>query len=573
MARVQRGVKTAESELLKTLSSSNIGAIGNYIFGRTLGEGTYGKVKLAKHKLTGQQVAIKIVDKIHAPTVVREIETWRHMHHPNIARLYEVLCSETRIFMVMEYCTGGEAFDYVCAHGRLVDRSVSAKRVVRQIAEAVGYCHEKRFVHRDLKLENILLTDELTVKLIDFGFTRQVNTGNLLDTYCGSVAYAAPEMISGKQYSGPHADVWSLGVIVFTLLCGYLPFDDDNESTVRRKILNLDYDLPDFLSETTKDLIQRMLKIRGLDRIPIKDMLKHDWFSDVDSSDISDDTADAVKPAAFVPDEAQLLRSLTSLGFDTAAMQLSVKNNSVDQASALWYLLLDQQRPGSAASETLDLGISPMVDSPVSPAFLTEKDGANHLAEARRKALGDTSASGIDSISMSDSSSSGLGRRGLVMDALKSGRNKSNHSTGGGDFTSPKASRGRRRWENRGGNSSGSSDGSTAVRAGAPPSVRHGLSHNVIPGVPSQAWGKGWITEESESEDASFSRGGNSSEVEQQSPVRQTPISIDLESPMSILSPSPSESASEGSTGTSTLHKAPRWADVVMESIQDEEQE
>ncbi|KAI8917657.1 kinase-like domain-containing protein, partial [Powellomyces hirtus] len=255
--------------------------IGNYVFGKTLGEGTFGKVKLARHVLTGQEVAVKIVDKMHAPTLVREIETWRHMHHPNIIRLYEILCSESRIYMVMEYCTGGEAFDYICEHGKFDDQSVDAKRVVKQLVEAVGYCHDKDFVHRDLKLENVLLTTDLNVKLIDFGFTRRVNTRNLLDTYCGSVAYAAPEMILGKRYSGPQADVWSLGVILYTLLCGYLPFDDDSEAAIRQKILELDYELPDFLSADTKDLIQEMLKIEGPERIGINDILAHPWFASI----------------------------------------------------------------------------------------------------------------------------------------------------------------------------------------------------------------------------------------------------------------------------------------------------
>ncbi|KAJ3278136.1 hypothetical protein HK104_002612 [Borealophlyctis nickersoniae] len=147
MARHHRP-KTAESEFLKILSASSIGAVGNYVFGRTLGEGTFGKVKLGVHKLTGQEVAIKIVDKIHAPSVVREIETWRHLHHPNIAQLYEVLTTESKIYMVMEHCAGGEAFDYVCAHGRLDDRGVDVRRIFRQVIEAVGYCHEKNFVHR-----------------------------------------------------------------------------------------------------------------------------------------------------------------------------------------------------------------------------------------------------------------------------------------------------------------------------------------------------------------------------------------------------------------------------------------
>ncbi|KAJ3132931.1 hypothetical protein HK101_004551, partial [Irineochytrium annulatum] len=204
---------TETDYITRLLSSNNVGSVGNYTLGKTLGEGegvkrvvvvdliqplfssgTFGKVKLGVHRLTGQEVAIKVVDKIHAPSVVREIETWRHLHHPNIAQLYEVLMTETRIYMVTELCSGGEAFDYICENGRLDDRESETRRIFREIVEAVGYCHDKNVVHRDLKLENILLTDDLSVKLIDFGFTREYTDRDLLDTYCGSVAYAAPGM-------------------------------------------------------------------------------------------------------------------------------------------------------------------------------------------------------------------------------------------------------------------------------------------------------------------------------------------------------------------------------------------
>ncbi|KAI8821293.1 kinase-like domain-containing protein, partial [Fimicolochytrium jonesii] len=266
------------ADLLKELSATTLSSIGGYTLTRTLGEGTFGKVKLARHRLTNTLVAIKIVDKIHAPAVVREISTWRHMHHPNIARLYEVMTSETRIYMVTEFCEGGEAFDYVCAHGRFDDTGPDVRRVFRQLVEAVGYCHDRRFVHRDLKLENVLLDYSLNVKLIDFGFTREINPRNLLDTYCGSIGYAAPEMIIGKQYDGSQVDVWSLGVIFYTLVCGYLPFDDDNESTMKRKILALDYDLPAFLAPDTCALIRAMLKLEGRERVTLKGILGDGWF-------------------------------------------------------------------------------------------------------------------------------------------------------------------------------------------------------------------------------------------------------------------------------------------------------
>ncbi|KAJ3339158.1 hypothetical protein HDU93_008544 [Gonapodya sp. JEL0774] len=250
--------------------------------------GSFGKVKLGWHKLTSQQVAVKIVDKAYAPAVVREIETWRALRHPNVAQLYEVLTTETKIYMVTEFVPGGEAFDMILRRGRMDDRSPLAKRLFRQVVEAVKYCHDRNLVHRDLKLENVMLTEDMgNVKLIDFGFTREVASlptqKQLLDTYCGSTAYAAPEMIIGKQYLGPQADIWSLGVILYTLVCGYLPFDDDNENEmkVQKKIKELDYEVPEFISESCRDLITRILKLEPAERIPLSDMLSHPWFVDV----------------------------------------------------------------------------------------------------------------------------------------------------------------------------------------------------------------------------------------------------------------------------------------------------
>ncbi|KAI9008272.1 kinase-like domain-containing protein [Gaertneriomyces semiglobifer] len=421
------------------LSRNTTSSIGNYVFGRTIGEGTYGKVKLATHMLTGTQVAIKIVDSIHAPIVMREIETWRHMHHPNIIRLFEVLCSETRIFMVMEYCTGGEAFEYICSHGKFEDRGANVRRVFRQIVEAVGYCHDKQFVHRDLKLENIMFTQELDVKLIDFGFTREVRTRNLLDTYCGSLAYAAPEMLSGQKYSGPAADVWSLGVILYTLLCGYLPFDDDSEAVVKRKILGLEYELPDFLCDSTMDLIQRLLKIDGSQRMSIKDVLSHPWFGDsVRTEDQHARVIGMPSSPSLTPHtnaEITLSEKLRDIGFDVDMVLQSVKNHSCDQASAMWYLLLEKQRLSSMTQP-------PPADSerPISQESLgtSEAPAGDYLAQARRKTLGDTlSVVGTGLMQTPDSS-----RRKLIIEAMRGSSSSA--------LEKPTLSRTRRRWESGG---------------------------------------------------------------------------------------------------------------------------
>lgn len=320
---------------LHRLILSGPSAVGPYTFVRTIGEGSFSKVKLATHRLSGMKVAVKCVDRIHAPAIVREVETWRNMHHPNIAKLYEVLVSESKIYMVTEFCDGGESFDYIYSRGRMSDDVGGvARRVFFQIVDAVRYCHDKNFVHRDLKLENILLTSTLDVKLIDFGFTRSVQTDNLLDTYCGSIAYAAPEMITASKYSGPEADIWSLGVILYTLVCGYLPFDDDNEATVRRKIVDNEYSLPDFLQEDTKELISSILKTEGQQRISIMNLLAHPWFAGLTDAPLYKDANDVCER------NQPLIQSLKQSGIDSEALVNSIRTNACDSLYGLFHLLL-----------------------------------------------------------------------------------------------------------------------------------------------------------------------------------------------------------------------------------------
>ncbi|TPX30896.1 hypothetical protein SmJEL517_g05643 [Synchytrium microbalum] len=397
--------KSADSEFLQLISATNVNIIGNYILGRTIGEGSFGKV------------AIKIVDKIHAPAVIREashVETWRHLHHPNIVQLYEVLTTETKIYMVTEWVSGGEVFDYVVQRGKLDDTGLESRRIFRQIVEAVGYCHEKSFVHRDLKLENILLTDDLQIKVIDFGFTREYNERRLLDTYCGSVAYAAPEMISGKKYSGPQADVWSLGVILYTLLCGYLPFDDDNDANIHKKILDVEFDTPS------------ILKLEASERLTIPSILAHPWLSDADGP--SSLRTSPPTPFGNRPDEVSLAQQLMDSGFDVANILASVRSHACDSASALWYLLLQKTRnlnpvlASEPSSPTSPIPAFIFSDSRRSSSQTLRPTDLDRLAaqgvSQRRKSV-EATAPGEAGQKLLSGSSSVTGRRGMMMEAMK----------------------------------------------------------------------------------------------------------------------------------------------------------
>ncbi|XP_039641333.1 MAP/microtubule affinity-regulating kinase 3a [Perca fluviatilis] len=210
--------------------------VGNYRLLKTIGKGNFAKVKLARHILTGREVAIKIIDKTQLnpnslQKLFREVRIMKILNHPNIVKLFEVIETERTLYLVMEYASGGEVFDYLVAHGRMKEKEARAK--FRQIVSAVQYCHQKHIVHRDLKAENLLLDADMNIKIADFGFSNEFTMGNKLDTFCGSPPYAAPELFQGKKYDGPEVDVWSLGVILYTLVSGSLPFDGQNLKELR----------------------------------------------------------------------------------------------------------------------------------------------------------------------------------------------------------------------------------------------------------------------------------------------------------------------------------------------------
>ena len=246
--------------------------IGKYQIIKTLGEGSFGKVKLAYHITTGQKVALKIINKkVLAKSdmqgrIEREISYLRLLRHPHIIKLYDVIKSKDEIVMVIEYA-GNELFDYIVQRDKMNEDE--ARRFFQQIISAVEYCHRHKIVHRDLKPENLLLDEHLNVKIADFGLSNIMTDGNFLKTSCGSPNYAAPEVISGKLYAGPEVDVWSSGVILYVMLCRRLPFDDESIPVLFKNISNGVYTLPKFLSPGASNLIKRMLIVNPLNRITI----------------------------------------------------------------------------------------------------------------------------------------------------------------------------------------------------------------------------------------------------------------------------------------------------------------
>ncbi|KGL97496.1 Maternal embryonic leucine zipper kinase [Charadrius vociferus] len=249
----------------------------------TIGTGGFAKVKLAQHLLTGEKVAIKIMDKLalgdDLPRVKIEIDAMKNLSHQHICQLYHVIETSKKMFMVLEYCPGGELFDYIISKDRLSEDE--ARVFFRQIVSAIAYVHSQGYAHRDLKPENLLIDEDHNLKLIDFGLCAKPKGGldYHLNTCCGSPAYAAPELIQGKAYIGSEADIWSMGVLLYALLCGFLPFDDNSLVAIYRKITRGKYSIPKWLSPGSTLLINQMLQVDPKKRITVKHLLNHPWLT------------------------------------------------------------------------------------------------------------------------------------------------------------------------------------------------------------------------------------------------------------------------------------------------------
>jgi 5'-AMP-activated protein kinase catalytic alpha subunit len=220
---------------------------------------------------------VRIVEKSDKTRVEREIKILKLLRHNNIIQIYQIIQTRSNLYLIMEYSSGGELFDYIVLKRRL--NELEACKFYQQIISGVEYLHKLHIVHRDLKPENLLLDYNKNIKIVDFGLSNIYGKGELLKTPCGSPCYAAPEMISGKKYSGLMVDIWSCGIILFGMVCGYLPFDDQNNEVLYKKIANGDYKIPSFVSDKVKDLIKRILNTDPSKRFTIQQIKNHSWFN------------------------------------------------------------------------------------------------------------------------------------------------------------------------------------------------------------------------------------------------------------------------------------------------------
>ena len=350
----------------------HLGNLSSYRLGRTLGIGSFGKVKVAEHVISGQKVAIKILNRMKIKAmdmeekVRRETKILRLFRHPHIIKLYEVIETAENIYLVMEFVQSGELFDYIVERGRLMEDE--ARRFFQQLVSGIEYCHRNMVTHRDLKPENLLLDSKFNIKVADFGLSNVMRDGHFLKTSCGSPNYAAPEVISGKLYAGPEVDIWSIGVILYALLCGSLPFDDENIPNLFKKIKSGIYVFPNYLSPHVKDLIHRMLIVDPQRRITIPEIRQHAWFA-----------YNLPRYLALTRHQtlgwngkfdAEILREVLQLGFSQDFLFNSLRHSLQNEATVTYFLMLDnRQQPGSGylglpaeMSEIMPLGV-PLLSS------------------------------------------------------------------------------------------------------------------------------------------------------------------------------------------------------------------
>ncbi|RKF62438.1 Protein kinase kin1 [Erysiphe neolycopersici] len=268
---------------------------GNWVLGKTIGAGSMGKVKLARKLETGEEVAVKIVPRgstedgqnqskadreraDHSKEVrtAREAAIVTLLNHPFICSMKDVFRTTHHWYMLFEYVNGGQMLDYIISHGRLKEKQ--ARKFSRQIASALDYCHRNSIVHRDLKIENILISKTGDIKIIDFGLSNMFNPRDHLKTFCGSLYFAAPELLQAKQYTGPEVDIWSFGIVLYVLVCGKVPFDDQSMPALHAKIKKGVVDYPSWLSPECKHLISRMLVTDSRQRANLQEIMNHSWM-------------------------------------------------------------------------------------------------------------------------------------------------------------------------------------------------------------------------------------------------------------------------------------------------------
>ncbi|XP_031661059.1 serine/threonine-protein kinase BRSK2-like [Oncorhynchus kisutch] len=326
--------------------------VGPYRMEKTLGKGQTGLVKLGVHCITGQKVAIKIVNREKLSESVlmkveREIAILKLIEHPHVLKLHDVYENNKYLYLVLEHVSGGELFDYLVKKGRLTPKE--ARKFFRQIISALDFCHSHSICHRDLKPENLLLDEKNNIRIADFGMASLQVGDSLLETSCGSPHYACPEVIRGEKYDGRRADVWSCGVILFALLVGALPFDHDNLRQLLEKVKSGVFHMPHFIPPDCQALLKGMIEVDPDKRLKLEAVQKHSWYQ----SGRNEPCPEQPPPRhvcmgrilCLTELDPDVLDSMHSLGCfrDSGKLTCNLQCEEDNQEKMIYYLLLDRK--------------------------------------------------------------------------------------------------------------------------------------------------------------------------------------------------------------------------------------
>ena len=323
------------------IDTSLIKQIGNYKLGEEIGSGAFGKVILGLHMITGEKVAIKILDKFilsQTPEdyelVKQELSILKIVKHKYIVQLYEILETPQHIFIIMEYCEGQDIMDYILTRNRLSEDE--SLKYFQQLINALYYLHSQNITHRDIKIDNLLLDRNLDLKLIDFGLSTKYRDDKLLNQPCGTVVYAAPEVLDCREYHGMLADVWSSGIVLFGMLSGFLPFGDPDDEVNKKLVLQGKIEIPKFFGRQVTDLLKHMLDLNPLTRYTLEEIMAHPWFNKNRFRLIPGITIGINN----IPVDEKIVNLCVTYNVDKNKVRNSVINNKFNTESSLYYLLV-----------------------------------------------------------------------------------------------------------------------------------------------------------------------------------------------------------------------------------------
>jgi len=333
-------MKSKDNLLMELLSKIN------FKLDKKIGEGRFSIVKLGIHSLTKEPVAIKILDKTKIATledkerINREIKIMKKINHFNITKLYSVIETKYIIYLVQEYVQGKELNDYLYTKGKLSE--IEACKFFHQIISGLSYLHHCGIVHRDFKPENILLTnDDKILKIIDFGLGNTYEKGQLLKTGCGSPCYIPPEMIKEMGYNGEETDIWSAGIILYLMLCGTLPFYEEDNQLLYQKIIKGEYTIPKYLSEEAKDIIKQILEVDPKKRINFEKIKKHPWFNIINTKYMMFKGIDV--DSDIMPIDEDILNEMEKYGINKIEIRYHLLNNYHNKITTLYNILLKKK--------------------------------------------------------------------------------------------------------------------------------------------------------------------------------------------------------------------------------------